>query len=385
MENSKVRIIEGLEKIKEYYYSINNSLDSGEEVLVFGARSGNPGFQDAIDFFINYVHDRSQKGIKTKIIYNQDVESLGRVYENMPLVSVRYMPMGLVTKVGVNIYRDTIDMLDWSDPVNPKVIVIEDKNIAESHKEYFNLLWSATVAIRELEKKGNFYLPEILFENFISHSDEKSKVENEILNVLSEKSPRSILNVGSGFDNLSKSENFPSSVENITLVEKNTSYVQSYDNLNLNVIQTDFEQWDSEEKFDIVIVSHVFYYFKDKQKSLNKIMSLLNDGGVAIFVVHLPDGDYKKVKDLVFGFEGKKYTYTYEKLVNLVISSEFNFVEKRVDCVLQAKSNEDLYKIMRLWFEMDLNAYYKNEKEVRNIFSGSKVNYTNSVFLVSKK
>jgi hypothetical protein len=384
MISTNVRTIEGFENIKDYYYSINKTLEKGEEVLVIGARSGNPNFQDAIDFFINYIHDRSEKGIKTKILYNLDVQSLGKTYESIPLVQVRYMPMGLVTKVGVNVYRDAIDMLDWSDPTNPKVIIIEDHLIAESYREYFNMLWSATVAIAELEKKGNFYLPEILFENFVNHSDEKEKVEGVILNILNTYQPKSLLNIGSGFDSLSTAQNFPVSVEKITLVEKNTSYVQSYTHTKTEVIHADFEYWESEEKYDIIIASHVLYYFNDKKAAIEKILSHLNKGGIALFVAHEPSKDYKKLKDFVLGFYGKKHTFTYDKLLPIVSELGSKTEQIKIDCSVTAKSTDELYKALRLWFEMDLNSYYEHEKEVMALFPENKVEYTNVIFVMHK-
>lgn len=385
MENhTTVKTIEGFENIKAYYYGINMTLEKGEEVLVIGARSGNPNFQDAIDFFINYIHDRSTREIKTKILYNLDVQALGKTYESIPLVQVRYMPMGLVTKVGVNVYRDSIDMLDWSDPANPKVIVIEDHHIAESYREYFNMLWSATVAIAELEKKGNFYLPEILFENFVNHSDEKEKVESAILDILNTHRPQSLLNIGSGFDSLSTAKNFPASVEKITLVEKNTSYVQSYTDTKTEVVHADFEYWESDKKYDVIIASHVLYYFNDKKLAIEKILSHLNPGGLALFVAHEPSKDYKKLKDFVLGFYGKKHTFTYDKLTAVLETLGCELEQISVDCRVSAKSSEELYKVLRLWFEMDLNSYYEHEKEVMGLFPNNVVEYTNVVFVIHK-
>ncbi|MGV8130929.1 MAG: methyltransferase domain-containing protein [Candidatus Pacearchaeota archaeon] len=382
--NPNVKTIEGVENVKEYYYSINALLEPNEEVLVFGARSGNPNFQDAIDFFVNYVHDRSSKSIKTKILYNVDVQTLGKTYESIPLVQVRYMPMGLITKVGVNIYRDTIDMLDWSDPVNPKVIVIEDKHIADSYREYFNMLWSATVAISDLEKKGNFWLPEILFEDFVNHTDEKEKVEQAIIDILSNQNPRNLLNIGSGFDTLSSSKGFPDSIENITIVEKNTSYVQSYTQTRTEVVHADFEFWETDQKYDAILASHVLYYFNDKKAAIAKILSRLNSDGIAIFVSHEPSKDYKKLKDFVFGIHGKKYTYTYDKLSAILKELDCDVQEIKVDCTVQAKSPDELYKVLRLWLEMDLKTYYENEKDIKAMLT-DKAEYVNSIFVIRNK
>lgn len=95
MNYPNVRTLEGLDNIKEYYFSINNLLESGEEVMVLGARSGNPDFQDAVDFFVNYVRERSTKGIKTKLLFNLDVQSLGKLYEEIDLVQVPVYAHGI--------------------------------------------------------------------------------------------------------------------------------------------------------------------------------------------------------------------------------------------------------------------------------------------------
>ncbi len=384
MQYPNVRTLEGLEKIKEYYLSINSLLESGEEVMVLGARSGNSDSKDAVDFFVNYVRQRSAKGIKTKLLFNLDVQNLGKSYEQIDLVQVRYMPMGFVAKVGIDIYRDTIDMLDWSDPLNPKIIIIEDRYIAESYKEYFNLLWSGTIAIAELEKKGSYYLPEILFENYINHCDEKEKVESAVIEILNRQNPKTMLNIGAGFDSLSKSDRFPKSVEEMVIVEKNTSFVLSYTDPKIKIVHSAFELWESKEKYDVVLISHVLFYFHDKKQAIEKVLSHLKEDGIALFVVMTPSGDYKKMKDLVFGLQGKKYVYTYDKLSIALKDLNVEYQEVKIDCVMKANSNEELFKAMRLWFEMDLDNYYKYEKQVMALLSGNQANFANSIFIVRK-
>lgn len=292
--------------------------------------------------------------------------------------------MGFVTKVGVNIYRDTIDMLDWSNPSNPKIIIIEDKYIADSYKEYFNLLWAATVAIAELQKKGSYYLPEILFENYINHSNEKEKVEGALIEILNKYNPKTMLNIGAGFDSLSKSDQFPKSIEEMVIVEKNTSFVLSYSDPKIKIVHSTFELWESTEKYDVVLISHVLFYFNDKKQAIEKVLSHLKENGIALFVVMTPSGDYKKIKDLVFDLQGKKYTYTHEKLTNALKELKADYEEIKIDCVMKANSDNELFKAMRLWFEMDLDNYYKYEKEVMALLSGNKADFANSIFIVKK-
>jgi SAM-dependent methyltransferase len=244
------------------------------------------------------------------------------------------------------------------------------------------MLWSATVAISELEKKGNFWLPEILFEDFVNHTNEKEKVEQAIIDILNQKKPKRLLNIGSGFDTLSKLKEFPESIDKITVVEKNTSYVQSYTDNKIDVVYTDFEFWESEEKYDFILASHVLFYFNDKKSAIEKMLSYLTPNGVAVFITHSPTDDYKKLKDFVFSFHDKKYTFTYDKLTNVLNELGSEYEEVKVQCLVKAKSVDELYKVLRLWFEMDLKSYYELEKEVKVQLNNPIVEYSNSILVV---
>lgn len=384
MSKEKIlKYIEGIENVEQYFSSINDVLLSGDEVLTFGARAGNPYSIEIVNFFLKTVENRSKKGIKTKIIFNDDARDIGKTFESLNLVNVRYMPMGIAPKAGFDIYGDATGIMDWSNPSNPRVILIEDKQISNSYREYFDILWSATIAISDLEKKGNFWLPEILFEDFVNHSDEKLRVEQEIINILIKQNPFTLLNIGSGFDTISKSTNFTNNLK-ITVVEKNTSYIQAYTDTNVEIIQADFEFWNTEKKFNAILASHVLFYLKNKKESVQKVLSLLDQNGIAIFVCHEPVKDYKKLKDYVFGLKSIKYDYTYDILKSILVELGADFEEVKVSCEVKAKSVDELYKVLRLWFEMDLKTYYEHEKDIKNLLSNGKIEYSNSIFIIKK-
>lgn len=382
MNTDFIKYIEGIKDVESYFSLINTKMTHGEEVLTFGARAGNPNSSEVVNFFLKTVENRSKQGIKTKIIFNDDARNIGKDFESLDLVDVRYMPLGIAPKMGFDIYGDATGMMDWSNPTNPRVILIEDKSITNSYREYFEILWSATVAISELEKKGDFWLPEILFEDFVNHSNEKLKVEQEILNILKKQNLNTFLNIGSGLDTISKSADFEKT--QITIVEKNTSYVQAYKDKNVEVVHADFEFWDTAQKYDAILASHVLFYLNDKKSAIQKVFNLLNENGIALFVAHEPAKDYRKIKDYVFGLKGKKYTYTYDVIKNILSELNFSFDEIRVNCEISAKSPEELYKVLRLWFEMDLKTYYEFEKDIKTLLSDGKVEYTNSIFVIKK-
>ncbi|MBU2540258.1 methyltransferase domain-containing protein [Patescibacteria group bacterium] len=381
----EIQIIQGFKSVKSYYYSINKILLERDEVLVFGARSGDPRSKQAVDFFVDYMKDRVKKNIKTRLIFNKDVEQIAKIYAKMPLTEVRYMPEGLITLVSINIYNDTIDMLDWAEK-EPRVIVIHDKKMAESYRDYFNLLWSSTNLIEDLIIRGRYWLPEILFEDFIRNTNEKENVESKILELIINKKPR-ILQIGSGLGGFIQNLNRISG--RLTLLEKNRGYTKLYPKSNkIEIINKGFEETNLKEKFDYIIVSHVMYYFANYEEIIDKMLSSLDKNGKIIFVVNSPIGDYKLVKDFFFKLRGKKYIYTYDKLTKLFKQKRLKVNEYKVDCEVSARDADTLYKNIRFWFEMDLRGYFENEQKIeaylKNKIRGNKLNFQNSILVVYK-
>ena len=58
---------------------------------------------------------------------------------NMRYTYAKYLPKMKNSPVSTNVCGDEIVFILWSD--NPYLIKIKNKGIAESYKNYFNLLW----------------------------------------------------------------------------------------------------------------------------------------------------------------------------------------------------------------------------------------------------
>jgi SAM-dependent methyltransferase len=61
-------------------------------------------------------------------------------------------------------------------------------------------------------------------------------------------------------------------------------------------IESDFEAWETDEKFDVIWMSHVLEHFENTKSILYKIKNLLHDNGVAF--ISSPDSEY--IKELGF-------------------------------------------------------------------------------------
>ena len=133
-------IYEGHRGVKTYYKSLLDSMKSGEERLVFGARSGYPISKGAQYFFRSYHRDWVKKGLRTRIIFNSDLRASRSVqpYAGSRLTQVRYLPHVTLSSIGIQ--GDMVDMLVWTKET-ALVFAIRSKEVARTFRGYFEVLW----------------------------------------------------------------------------------------------------------------------------------------------------------------------------------------------------------------------------------------------------
>ncbi|MCK5282861.1 MAG: BlaI/MecI/CopY family transcriptional regulator [Nanoarchaeota archaeon] len=138
-KKSEATIYEGYKGIKAVFEDILKTLDKGDVYYVFGARGGLP-LKWTRNFFIQFNKRRVKKGIKKKIIFNEEVKDItGKDEENLPLTIVRYISQ--TTPSAVNIYGDKVIIALWTE--QPLAFLIRSKEVAQSYLQYFNSLWKA--------------------------------------------------------------------------------------------------------------------------------------------------------------------------------------------------------------------------------------------------
>ena len=139
-EKHEAIVYEGQKAVKTYYRSLLKKMRKGDERLVFGARSGYPIAKGAKYFFQNYARNWSKKGVKTRIIFNEDLRGSKsiRIYQDLELTEVRYLPQVTLSSIGIQ--RDNVDMLIWTKET-AVVFVIKSKEVAKTFREYFKTLW----------------------------------------------------------------------------------------------------------------------------------------------------------------------------------------------------------------------------------------------------
>jgi len=104
------------------------------EILILGGNTQAPEIMK--EYFPRYNLIRKEKNIPLKIIYSgRDGKP-----EKIPLSKSKKMPEGMGGDIAINIYGDNVALLMWNLD-NPFGILIKEKEVADSFKDYFNFIW----------------------------------------------------------------------------------------------------------------------------------------------------------------------------------------------------------------------------------------------------
>lgn len=147
------------------------------------------------------------------------------------------------------------------------------------------------------------------FETFLRYTDEKEKSAGELSDILQEKLSQgiNILDVGTGNGEylelvLSKVDTKISDNTRLTLVEPSGDLVVQLKNRftkhfasdRLNIFHSSLQEFTSEDSFDVILMSHLFYHLPRTSwtTELTKALSLLKEDGVLIIVLREKDDAY---------------------------------------------------------------------------------------------
>jgi SAM-dependent methyltransferase len=170
------------------------------------------------------------------------------------------------------------------------------------------------------DKKG-----ETPFETFLRYTDEKEKSAEKLAAILQAKlkDNSALLDIGTGngeyLDLALSGAKLPKDVK-LTLVEPsedladslNARFEKKFPAPNLKIAITDLQSFESDQKFDVVLMSHLFYHIPRPTwtKELRKALSLLKPEGILIVVLREKDDAY----DFKMAFKPKLFDASFKAL-----------------------------------------------------------------------
>lgn len=223
----------------------------------------------------------------------------------------------------------------------------------------------------------------IWYKNFIQKTNEKNLLVDKISGLLEGKPHKSCLEIGLGLspyfaNRLSKL------FKRYLIIEKEL-YKEKLPK-GVNLIRDDWEKVNLNEKFDVIVASHVVYYFKNPKKSFKKMIDCLNKNGRIFFVVNGDTSDYGPLKISFAKMINAKYHFTYNNLKEIL--KGYNYKEYTLPSVIQFDSYKSLFNTLRLSFDTYPKEYEQNKNKVikyfKNNVKGNKFIIDQKIFEISK-
>ncbi|KYK27083.1 hypothetical protein AYK26_00085 [Euryarchaeota archaeon SM23-78] len=128
--------LEGLKNIREQYLKI---MKKGDEIYFFGVPSSAYHRMEA--YYSDWNERRIKKGIKSYTVFTEEAKNHSYVKEKLKHKDtfIRFLPKGILTHAWIEIYGDTVVIaINYKKPMS---VVINNKYVADSYKQYFDLLW----------------------------------------------------------------------------------------------------------------------------------------------------------------------------------------------------------------------------------------------------
>lgn len=215
------------------------------------------------------------------------------------------------------------------------------------------------------------------YNNLVANSNEKHLLVEKIADLLKGNNHENCLEIGLG-TSAYFAERLSEFFKEYWIIEKNKfNQLLPY---NVKLIRDDFEEFIPTQKFDVILASHVIYYFKDLPKSIRKIVDSLKDNGRVYFVVNGKESDYGPIKNAFATFIKKPYNFTYDILKSEL--KNYQVKEYTAQANVFFSSYDDLYETLRLSFDLYPKEYEENKQ---NIIEWLKVNVKGDKFFIDQK
>lgn len=215
---------------------------------------------------------------------------------------------------------------------------------------------------------------------FSKFTNEKSLLTKRLIEILNPNHNDSILDIGCGEGHLLM--DMATITKQSTGIEPDTKMMKlakyNLKGTNVQLIQTKFENYESNRKFTIVTASHVFSFFRDKESAINKIINLTEKNGKIAIVLHSSRDDQLHLLSQVNSRLGKLHDHIttealfsylkeagwkpkFEELETSIILNDFNDVLKLSYFLFRIKPTE-INRENSQMLKTIIDQYQKNEK-----------------------
>ena len=136
-EETEAEVFQGWKGMETVYKMLRDTLKKGDTNYIFGASKGED--EEKTRFFFNrHISLLAQKGVKQKIIFNEYAKKNIEEYSKHPKL-FQLKSFENVTPTEINLWGDNVMIVILRK--NPTVILIKDKKVHVSFRQYFDSMW----------------------------------------------------------------------------------------------------------------------------------------------------------------------------------------------------------------------------------------------------
>ncbi|MBS3072094.1 hypothetical protein J4408_03820 [Candidatus Pacearchaeota archaeon] len=134
----KTETFEGKEGIKSLFNNIIRFYEQNKEIKILEGFGSAGKLEQVLKWALpHFIERRVKAGVKFRGIYNETKEGMEK--KNLPLSEIRFLPEEFESPSFYLIYKNHIVIVIFSE--EPVGIFIESKEVYESYKIYFKILW----------------------------------------------------------------------------------------------------------------------------------------------------------------------------------------------------------------------------------------------------
>tara|TARA_Y100000310_G_C20685833_1_gene818910 strand:- start:542 stop:1303 length:762 start_codon:yes stop_codon:yes gene_type:complete len=132
-EKGSFLFFQGYKGLKTVFQDILDNVGKNEEYLVMSSEGL---FTERMPYYAPIFRKRKlSKKIKTKMLLREDREKKTKSKHT----EYRKLPSDVISPASINIYDGKVAIFMWKE--TPEAILIEDKDVSQTFKNYFNFIW----------------------------------------------------------------------------------------------------------------------------------------------------------------------------------------------------------------------------------------------------
>ncbi len=214
------------------------------------------------------------------------------------------------------------------------------------------------------------------YDRLVSKTNEKTVLPDAIKSLVSDQSGH-CLEIGLGTSPFF-AQKLADQFDKYTILEKETGEYELP--TNAEFIVGDWESYGSPDLYDVILASHVVYYFDDKRAAIDKMVNKLTENGKLLIVVNGCDGDYGPLKLAFSAMVNHPYTFTYD--VVKAVLDRYTYTEHSFPTTIPFSSGTDLFETLRLSFDQYPDEYEAHKDELITYYENQT---KDNLFVINQK